>query len=62
MNVTFMTRLDLITYEHYLQQPMSMLERLFNKKLNKNPELVEMTKDFYLTFYMCQKQITPNET
>ena len=57
-NITFMTHLDLMTYEHYLQQPMSMLEKLRNKKLYKNPELVEMTKNLYLTLYMCRKQIT----
>ena len=61
MNIIFMTRLDLMTYEHYLQQPMSMLERLLNKILDKNPEVVEMTEDIYLILYMCQKQITPDE-
>ena len=48
-NIIFMRSLDLMTYEHYLQQPMFILERLLNKKLYKNPELVEMTEDFYLT-------------
>ena len=56
MNITFMTRLDLMTYEHYLQQPRYMLEKLLNKKLHKNPELVEMTKDLYRTIYLCRKQ------
>ena len=59
MSITFMTQLDPMTYEHHPQQPMSMLERLLNKKFYKNPELVEMTKDLYLTLYMCRKQITP---
>ena len=48
-NIAFMRRLYIMTYEHYLQQPVSMLRRLFNKKVYKNPELVEMTKDLYLT-------------
>ena len=52
-----------MTYELYLQKPMSMLERILNKKLHKNPELVEMTKELYLNFYRCRKkQITPEET
>ena len=44
MNFTFMTRLDYMKYDHYLQQLMSVLERLPNKNLYKNVELVEMTK------------------
>ena len=61
MKIIFMARLDLMTYEHYLQQPMSMLKRLLFEKFYKNPELVEMTKDLYLILYMCRKQNTPNE-
>ena len=61
MNITFETRLDLMTYEHYLQQPMYMLEGPLNKKLFKNAELVEMTKDLYPTLYMCRKQSTPDK-
>ena len=61
INITFMTRLDLMTYERYLQKLMSLLERLLNKKLHKNPELVEMTKGLYLTLYRYRKLITPDE-
>ena len=49
MKFTSMTRLNLMLYEHSLQQPMSMLERLPDGKLYKNPDHVEMTKDLYLT-------------
>ena len=59
LNITFLTRLDLMTYEHYLQRPMSMLERLLNKKFYKNPKLLEMTKDLYLTLYICRKTNYP---
>ena len=36
MNITFITNYDQITYNHYLEQPMPMVERLINKKLYKN--------------------------
>ena len=32
-NITFETRLDHMTYKHYLEQPMPMVERLINKKV-----------------------------
>ena len=33
MIITFITRLHLMTYEHYNNQPMQFLERVLNKKL-----------------------------
>ena len=35
MNITFITSLDLMTYEHYINHPMQMVERVPNKKLKK---------------------------
>ena len=35
MNITFITSLDLMTYEQYLNQPMQMVERVLNKKIIK---------------------------
>ena len=35
MNMTFITRLDHMTYKHYIEQPMPMVERLINRKLYK---------------------------
>ena len=32
MNITFRTWLHLLTYEHYINQPMQMVERVLNKK------------------------------
>ena len=29
MNITFITNYDHITYKHYLEQPMPMVERLY---------------------------------
>ena len=50
-----------MTYEHYNNQPMQIVERLLNKKLYKNPELVEMLNDVHLTLHMGYKQITLDE-
>ena len=61
MNITFITRPDLMTYEHYINQPMRMVERVLNKKLSKNPELVRMLKDMHLTLHMGRKQSTLDE-
>ena len=30
MNITFITRLDHMTYKHYIEQPMPLVERLIN--------------------------------
>ena len=38
MNILFMSFFDTMTYEHYLQQPKSMLEGLLLKKVANNPE------------------------
>ena len=40
-NITFITNYDHITYKHYLEQPMPMVERLINKKLYKNYGLIK---------------------
>ena len=41
MNVTFITDLRNMTYEHYLNQPKSMLEWRLNALLAKNPEVIK---------------------
>ena len=61
MNITFITILHLMTNDHYINQPMQMVERVLNKKLYKNPELVKMLKDVNLTLLMGRKQITLDE-
>ena len=42
MNITFISDLRNMTYEHYLNQPKSMLEWKLNAILAKNPELRKM--------------------
>ena len=42
MNISFITDLRNMTYEHYLKQPMHMIEWFFNKMLAENPEHVKM--------------------
>ena len=41
MKITFKTRLDHMTYKHYSEQPMPMVEKIINKKLYKNYELIK---------------------
>ena len=35
MNITFITNYDRITYKHYLEQPMPIVERLIEKSYMK---------------------------
>ena len=42
MNITFVSDLRNMTYEHYLNQPKSMLEWKLNAILAKNPELIKI--------------------
>ena len=41
MNITFVTSLTHMTYKHYVEQPMPMVENLINKKLYKNYDLIK---------------------
>ena len=61
MNIIFVTFLDLITYDHYINQSMQMVERVPNKKLYKKPQLVEMLKDVHFILLMGRKQTTLDE-
>ena len=42
MNITFITNLRNMTYEHYLNQPKCMFEWKLNAILAKNPELINI--------------------
>ena len=42
MNITFISDLKNMTYEHYLNQPKTMLEWKLNGKLAKNPQFVRL--------------------
>ena len=50
--ITFKTSLDIMTYKHYIEQPMPMVERLVNRKLYKDYELLKTLVDIYLTLHM----------
>ena len=41
MNLTFISDLRNMTYEHYLKQPKQMIDWVFIKNLHKNPELIK---------------------
>ena len=45
MNITFISDLRKMTYEHYLKQPNSMLVWKLNEKLSRNPELIKTLKN-----------------
>ena len=42
MNITFISKLRNMTYEHYLNQPKSMLDWKLNAVLAENPKLIEI--------------------
>ena len=44
LNVTFISGHRNMTYEHYLKQPEQLIEGVFSKKSNKNPELLKTFK------------------
>ena len=52
MNITFKTRLDHMTYRHFLEQPIPMVERLIKKKSYKNYELIKTLDDIDRTLHM----------
>ena len=52
MNNTFITRLDQMTYKHFIEQRMPMIERSINRKLYKNYEPMKTLDDIDLTLHM----------
>ena len=57
MNITFITNFDHITYKHYLEQPMPMVERLIKKKLYKNYGLIKTLDGIDGTLHMTWYEI-----
>ena len=60
MNITFITNLDHMTFNHLLQQPMPSVVRRFNEKIDRNLELMQMLSDTDLTLSMTHKRIIPD--
>ena len=52
VNITFITRLNHMTDKHYKEQPMPLVERLINRKLYENFELIKTLDDIDLTLHM----------
>ena len=46
MQITFTTKLDNITYKHYLQQPRQAIENNLIEKINQNPNLIKIFNSF----------------
>ena len=61
MNITFRTRLDHMTYKHYLEKPLPMVEKIFIKKLYKNYELIKKLNDIHLTLHMSKIETGGND-
>ena len=57
MNITFITNYDQLTYKHYLEQPMPMVERLMNEKLYKIYELIKTFDVIDDTLHMTWSEI-----
>ena len=47
MNITFLSHPKNMNYEHYLNQPKSMLKWKLNLLLNKNPELISIFENSF---------------
>ena len=62
MNNTFKTRLDLVTYKHYIEQPMPMVERLINRKFFKIYELIKTLDDIDLSLHMAADETRKRDT
>ena len=52
MNITFITSLDFMTYKHYMEQPMPMVERIVNGGSYKSNEFLKTLDDLDLTLHM----------
>ena len=50
MNITFVTSLNHMTYEHFIEQPMPMVEKLINEKLYKNYDLIKKLRWYWSDF------------
>ena len=46
MQITFITKLDNVTYKHYLQKPRQAIENNHIKKINQNPNLIKSFNSF----------------
>ena len=52
MKIAFMTSLDFMTYKHYIEQHMPMVERIITRKLYKKNDPKKTLDDIDLTLHM----------
>ena len=50
-----------MTYKHYLNQPRSMIERKFDEKLSRNPELIKTLRNISHPLIRKYKYMFPPE-
>ena len=52
MNITFTTSLHFITYKYFIEQLMPMVEKIINRKLYKNNEVIKTLDEIDLTSHI----------
>ena len=52
MNITFTTSLHFITYKYFIEQLMPMVEKILNRKLYKNNEVIKTLDEIDLTLHI----------
>ena len=61
MKITFISDLRIMTYEHYLNQPKSMIEWKLNEKLSRTPELIKTFRNISHPLIRKNKYMFPLE-
>ena len=61
MNIAFITDLKNMTYEHYLNQPKSMIEWKMTEKLSRSPELIKTLRNISHPLIRKYKYMFPPE-
>ena len=61
MEITFISDLRNMTYEHYLEQPKQMIEWRLNENLSKNLKLTKTLRNIYHSLFRKYKYMLPPE-
>ena len=62
MNITFISDLRNMTYQHYISQPKSMLDWKLNEKIStRNPELIKTLRNISHPLIRKYKYMFPPE-
>ena len=61
MNITFISDLRNMTYEHYLKQPNQMIEWVLNKEIHKNTKVIKSFRNISHPLIRKNKRMFPSE-